>query len=297
MAGFVGAAYKAIFHNDPSSSRPPAGASPTSPAAAGVVPPGAVPPGAVPYGHGAGYRVPPADLAKPTDQAPTAVVPVKAHLRNVPAQPAAEKSLIAGAVTLEMLVAEFRRAQRISTQRVLLLGALCERWVRQQLAARTALDRATAIKKIREELAAAKLEKKECRVDLYIRCHAAAVLLGKWEAESHDSRQASNELAFSALRLFPLLIERKGNTWQLIPAHAEAARALWARAIAEKLSAHAVDEEITRILPARTIAIKRRRPVRLSMIEKLLARLKPEDLPKVHGLVDQVSAKLGTAAA
>ena len=156
-------------------------------------------------------------------------VPVKAHTRTVPAVPAVEKPLFSEPVTLDTLVAEFKKAQRITTQRVLLLGALCERWIRQQLAERTALDRATAIKKIRETLAQARLEKKEARVDLYVRCHWVAVLLGGWKEDSQDSRAACNELSFSGLRLFPILIERdsKRDTWQLTPKYAEAAKALW----------------------------------------------------------------------
>ena len=132
-------------------------------------------------------------------------------------------------MTLDTLVAEFRKAQRITTQRVLLLGALCERWIRSQLSERTALDRATAVKKIRETLAEARLEKKEARVDLFVRCHWVAVLLGGWKDDSQETRSASNELSFSALRLFPILIERdpKRDTWQLTPKYAEAGKALW----------------------------------------------------------------------
>jgi hypothetical protein len=232
----------------------------------------------------------------PASSAPPAVsaeVPVKARTAAV------DKPLLPETVTIEGLVAEFRRAQRLTTQRILLLGALCERWIRQQLEKGTALDRATAVKRIREELAAAKLEKKEARVDLYVRCYWVATLLSGWKEDSQESRAAANELAFSALRLFPVLVERDRATdrWQLIGRYAEAGQALWGRAIAEKLSAKTVDVELSKILPARTVSIRKHRPIRLSVIEKLLARLKPEDLPKVHGLVDQASAKLSSTAA
>ena len=161
------------------------------------------------------------------------------------------------------------------------------------------MDRATAVKKIRETLADARLEKKEARVDLYVRCYWAAALFGGWRDDSQDSRAASNELSFSAIRLFPILIERdsKLDKWRLIEKYAEAGRALWGRAVKEHLSAAAIDGELSRIVPARTIAIKRSRPIRLAVVEKLLARLRPEDLPKVHGLVDRVSAKRGGTAA
>ena len=155
------------------------------------------------------------------------------------------------------------------------------------------MDRATAIEKIREERPAEKLEKKEARVDLYIRCYWVAVLLGGWTPESQVSRSETNALAFSVLRLLPVLLERDRatNTWRVIPAHAEKAGALWARAVSEHLSAAAVDQELSKILPARTVPLRKHRPVRLSVIERLLSRLRPEDLPKVHGLVDQVRAK------
>ena len=177
-----------------------------------------------------------------------ASVEVKGYVRNVPA---AVKSLIVEPVTLDMLVAEFRKAQRITTQRVPLLGALCERWIRQQLEKGTALDRATAVKRIRAELATAKLEKKEARVDLYVRCYWVATLFSGWREDSQESRAAANELAFSAIRLFPVLVERDRATdrWQLVSRYAEAAKALWTRAIAEKLAAKVIDEELSKILP------------------------------------------------
>ncbi len=232
----------------------------------------------------------------PTKMEPAAVEAASSHVSAAAA--VKEKSLISEPVTLDMLVAEFRRAQRITTQRVLFVGALCERWIRQQLSERTALDRGTAIKKIRETLAEAKLEKKEARVDLFVRCHWVAVLLGGWRDDSQESRAASNELSFSALRLFPILIQRdKSERWQLTAKYAEAGKALWARAVREHLSAAVIDEELSKIVPARTLPIRKHRAIRLSVIEKLLARLKPEDLPKVHGLVDQVSAKMTSTAA
>jgi hypothetical protein len=229
----------------------------------------------------------------------TEVVPVKAHLRNVPAK---EKSLLPEALTIDVVIAEYQRAQRITVQRVLLLGLFSEEWIRRQAArpAEDQLDRATALKKIRDQLARAKVEKKEARVDLMIRCYWVARLFSGWDPNNQESRVAANSLAFSALRLFPILLRRDRNTdaWELIPAYAERGKALWARAIAEKLSAATIDAELSQIVPARSIPIRRHRPIRLITIEKLLSRLKPADLPKVHSLVDQVAAKLkGTVAA
>ena len=217
-------------------------------------------------------------------------VPVKAHTRTVPAAPAVEKSLIVEPVTLDMLVAEFKKAQRITTQRVLLLGALCERWIRQQLSERTALDRATAVKKIRETLAEARLEKKEARVDLYVRCHWVAALLGGWRDDSLDARQATNELAFSALRLFPIVIERdpKSDKWQVIAKYAEAAKALWARAVKEHLSAAVINEELCKIVPARTLPIRKHRPVKLGFLLKLAPRLPIADVPTLIARLQEI---------
>lgn len=219
-------------------------------------------------------------------------VQVKSHVREVPAKPK-ERCLVPESLTLDSLVSEYRKAQGISTFRALLLGALSEHWVREQLAKGTALDRATAIKKIRLELDAAKLDRKEAKVDLYIRCHWVAVLLGGWRADDADSRAAANTLSFSALRLFPILLrrDRASDKWELVPQYAAAARTLWEVAVSQKLSAQRVDEALSKILPARSIPIRKHRPIRLSSVERVLARLKPEDLPKVHGLVDSLAAK------
>lgn len=240
-------------------------------------------PDAVQYRKGAGVWVPPGTSPGPivvgdvSPAAPKEIV-VKTHLRNVPAK---EKSLLPDEITIDTLVAEFRRAQRATTQRVVLLGCGCERWIREQLKKRTALDRATAIKKIRAELAEAKLEKKEARVDLYVRCYWVATILGGWDAESQESRRATQELAFSALRLFCVLIERDRKTdhWQLVEAHAAAAKALWARAVDEKLSAAAIDAELSKILPARTLPIKKHRPVKIGFVLRLVPRLPIADVP------------------
>jgi hypothetical protein len=108
-----------------------------------------------------------------------------------------------------------------------------------------------------------------------------AKLFSGWDVKNRASRVPAHALSFSALRLFPLLLERDRATdrWQLIPAYAEKAQALWARAVAEKLSAKAVDEEISKILPARTLPIKRHRPVKLGFLVKLFPRLPLADVP------------------
>ena len=135
---------------------------------------------------------------------------------------------------------------------------------------------------IREQLAEARLERKEARVDLFIRCHWVAVLFSGWRDDSQDSRQAANELAFSALRLFPVLIERDRSTdrWRVIEKYAEAGKALWSRAIAEKLSAQAIDQALSAILP-RTLPIKKHRPVKVGFVLKLMPRLPIADLDAV----------------
>jgi hypothetical protein len=67
--------------------------------------------------------------------------------------------------------------------------------------------------------------------------------------------------------------------------------------VAEKLPATVVDQKISKILPARAVSIRKHRTVRLSVVERLLARLKPEDLPKVPRLVSELQAKLNRTAA
>lgn len=288
--------------NNPTSGNPPSAvsAAPDAPSTQQV------PPGSVPYGHGAGYRVPPGTangpiLAGEVSTQPAAEVPVKAHVRNAPAKDRAEKSLLPENVSIELLLSEYRQAQRSTTFKVLLLGMLSEAWIRSQLEKRTALDRATALKKIRSELADAKLERKEARVDLFVRCYWVATLLGGWRPDSLSSRQAANSVPFSVIRLFPLLLERKrdrdSDRWQLVPAYAEAAKELWSRAVAEKLPATVVDQEISKILPARAVSIRKLRTVRLSVVQRLLARLKPEDLPEVPRLVTELQARLNRTAA
>ncbi len=259
-------------------------------------------PDAIPYRKGAGVHVPPGTsmgpivagefVARPVPDKPATAteIAVKAHVRNVPAE---EKSLLPAEVTLEVLIAEFRRVQRATTHRVLILGMLCQAWIREQLEKRTALDRATAIKKIREQLAEAKLEKNEARVDLFVRCHWVAVLLGGWRPDSQASRYDSGDVAFSVLRLFPLCIERRGktDTWQIIPKYAEAAKTLWQRAVKERLSAAAVNAELSKILPARTLPIRKQRPVKLGTFLKMAPRLAIADVPALIARLQEIHAK------
>lgn len=241
------------------------------------------------YGRAIAANVALQTLERPAAQAPSS--PAQAAVAGHPSTLGSvkEKTLVPATVTMELLVAEFRKAQRITTQRVLLLGALCERWIRQQLAERTVLDRATAIKKIREQLAEAKLEKKEARVDLFVRCHWVAVLLGGWRDDSEEARAAANSLSFSALRLFPILVERdKADKWQLTEKYSAAGKGLWARAVKDRLSAGLVNEELSKIVPARTLPIRKHRPVKLGFLLKLAPRLPIADVPTLIARLQEI---------
>ena len=249
-----------------------------------------------PYAHGAGVWVPPGTANGPIvikDEGPG----MKDDRSSIIAHPSSEKSLLPERVSLETIVSEFARAQRITTQRILLLGCASEKWISQQLAEKTALDRSTAIKKIRAQLAAAKLEKRECRVDLFIRCYWVARLFSGWNPDSQESRTAANSVAFSALRLFPLLIERDrpAESWRLIEKHSAAAKALWQRAVGERLSAAAIDEALSQIIPRRPV--RRSAAVKLPALLKVLPRLSAVELDTLISRAQQERQRQALPAA
>ena len=70
---------------------------------------------------------------------------------------------------------------------------------------------------------------------------------------------------------------------------------LWARTIAEKLSVQTVDQEISKILPARIVSLKKHRPSPRHD-RQAPARLKPADLLRVPELVTELRAKRTEAA-
>ena len=247
---------------------------------------------AVPYRHGAGLWVPPGTANGPIEagQGASVEVPVKAHVRTIPAKPVEEKSLLPAAITDDVLVGEFLRGERITVQRALLRGCLCEEWIRIQLEQRTALDRATAIKKIESLLAAAKAEKKESRPRVCIRVYWVARLFSGWSPEVEKSRAAASSLSFTAVRLFHVFLENDGaeDRRRLIPQYAAAARDLWERAVAGRMSAAACDAEITKILPARSLPIKKHRPVKLSLLLKMAPRLPIADVPTLIARLQEI---------
>lgn len=222
----------------PGSDVPPAVSGPSAPK---------LPQGAKPYAKGAGVHVPPG----------TATGPIVCGDSNPP--PAAkerEKSLLPENVSLGLLVAEYGKSQRITTHRAILLGCLSERWIAEQLQAGTALDRATAIKRIRMELVDNKIEPKEARVDLYIRCYWVARIFSGWKPELLSTRQEANSVPFSVLRLFPILLDVEKGHWSLSFAIRPQAQSLWQRAVKENLTAAAVDAAISAIMPERKPAGK-----------------------------------------
>ena len=152
------------------------------------------------------------------------------------------------------------------------------------------MDRATAIKKIDSLLAEAKAEKKESRPRVCIRCYWVARLFSGWSPESEKSRAAASSLSFTAVRLFHVFVECDGaeDRRRLIPQYAEAAQALWNRAVDQRLSAAACDAEISKILPARTLPIRKHRPVKIGFVLKLVPRLPIADVPTLIARLQEI---------
>ena len=105
------------------------------------------------------------------------------------------------------------------------------------------------LKILRKALIDAKYDRRSCRVDRDLRCyHVARLLAG--EADS---------LSISAIREMQPLIERDRTAierWQLVPAYAEQAKALWARMLAEKLSGDAVRLAVQQDPPSESVAAR-----------------------------------------
>jgi hypothetical protein len=188
-------------------------------------------------------------------------------------------------VTLDLIVTKWLEDQRKTTHRGLQLGEMVEIWLRAQpdRPANEKLDRASALKVIRSRLIAAGVERRSCRVDRYLRCYEASRLFGG-DVES---------LSISAIREVLPLIERDkaSGKYRIVPTHAEAARALWARMLAEKISADAVRSAVQKILPPKSIALRKHRPVKVGFVLKLLPRLPAADLATLIARAQELAAQ------
>ena len=100
----------------------------------------------------------------------------------------------------------------------------------------------------------------------YIRCYWVAKLFGG----------RADVLSFSALREVQPLIERDraSEQWRIVPAYSEAAKTLWARALADRLAADAVRAEVRKILPPRSLSIKKK--IRLAVFLRALPAMTPD---------------------
>jgi hypothetical protein len=204
-------------------------------------------------------------------------IPVKSHVRAAPGAAAAkpvekEKQ----PVTAEAIVREYGKNERQTTHRALFVGSLVNSWLIHQpeRPADEQLDRASALKILRRKLLQAKFDHRSCRIDRDLRCYHAARLLGG-DADS---------LAISAIReILPLIRrDRETSRWELLPNHAEACRGLWARMLAERISADAVRQEVDRILHPNPLPLEtQRKKSRLSRLHKTLAELSIEELKQV----------------
>ena len=208
-------------------------------------------------------------------------------------------------VTLALIVEMYGITERKNTRRHLLQGQTVATWIlKQPELLGQKLDRASALKMIGRALLAAHRDRRTCRPDRDLRCWYVARLLGG-EAES---------LSIAAIREMQPLIERDKTPvierdktseserdktseseprerWQLLPAHAEQARALWARMLDGHLSADQVRDEVHKILPAKTLSIRKHRPIKVRWLLKFLDRLPPADLRTVIERSQELESK------
>jgi len=215
------------------------------------------------YAHGVLTAVA-AEISPATSGPAAAMIPVKPHLRAAPGTAGAKAEV---AVTLDVIVGEFSTAQRKSTVRAIQLGRLCDVWIRQQSErpADAKLDRPSAITAIAKRLADAKIDRPA--VGRLIRCYWVARLFGG----------KAEEISFSALRELQPLIERDRQTeeWRIVPAHAAAARSLWARALLEHISADAVRLLVRQILPPKSLKIRKK--IRLVVLLRQIAAMSRDE--------------------
>ena len=219
------------------------------------------------------------------------LVPVKGHVRAAPGTAVAETAEKGVnerlPVTREAIVKEYGKNERQSTRRTLFVGRLVHIWIQRQpeRPADEQLDRASALKILRKALIDAKYDRRSCRVDRDLRCYHVTRLLGG-EAES---------LSISAIREMQPLVERDktaSERWQLVPAYAEAAKALWARMLAEKLSGDAVRLAVDKILHPNPLPLEvQRKKSRLARLLKILPVLSIEELAQLIRRAKEERAK------
>jgi len=250
-----------------------------------------LPAGAVPYAKGAGYHVPPGTANGPVEASderlgaedpsslasnPSSLIPVKAHGRK-PSQP----------ITLEVVLEQFR----LFELRPLTIGKFCVQWLRHQpeLAAEEQLPRGEALRRIRQGLVQRDQVSMAARLDRYIACYFVALALG-WDD--------GWKLRYAAIRELMPLFGRNAATEEYVlrPERERATRGLWARMVAERLTAETVRGEVRKIRPPKSFRLHGRSG-RLATIRRDLQRLKaPEDLLEVIRLAQERLARLAPAS-
>jgi hypothetical protein len=239
-----------------------------------------------PYRKGAGEWVPPGTSIGPIamdDQEQNTATgnhpetsPAAETVSAAPAQ-AAKKP-----ITLDAIVAEYRKSLRLTTHRHLFVGGLIHSWITRQPERSEQLPRAAAIIVIEQRIEREGLAG-VCRPHRDLKCFHAARLLGG----------DADGLAISAIYQILRLVERAAGSdhWQLIPDHAEAARALWARMLEKRLTAEAVRSEVARILPVPAARHKRPYSRQAATVLRLVWQLSPEELAEVARTVKEARAK------
>jgi hypothetical protein len=205
-----------------------------------------------------------------------AEIAVKAHGRKPPQPP-----------TLDVVLEQFR----LYEQRPLTIGKFCVQWLRHQpeLERDKQLARGEALRRIREGLAKQDQVTLAARLDRFIACYFVAQSLG-WEV--------AWKLRYAAIRELMPLFGRNAATEEYVlrPELAEVTRALWARMLAEHLTADVVRKEVGRIRPPKVFRLHGRSG-RLAAIRRDLKRLKvQEDFLEVIRLAQEGLARLGVKA-
>jgi hypothetical protein len=238
-----------------------------------------------PHRKGGGYEV----LPGPASAMPDEVIPAK--WSGPVKQPAEKKE--EPPVTAALIVEECGKRIRRSTRDSLFIGSLVYRWILKQpeRAPDCQFGRNGALEHLREKLLAAKYDEGSCRVDRDLRCYHLVNQLGE-----------AKGLAISAIRhLLPLLEKEQAKERpKLKTAYADAARALWQRMHAEKLTAAAVRIEVLRILPAKPPRDDRRQKSRQAVtVLRLIPMLTAEERREAMRALREAdaAAKLRPAAA
>lgn len=254
---------------------------------------GSLPPEARPYAKGAGSWVPPGTSPGPTvateviSGAP-GEIPVKAHVRK-PAAVQEEPE-----PTADSIVEEVGKRNRRNTRDSLSIGWMVYRFILHQpeRPADAQFGRNGALEHLRERFLAAKYDEGSCRVDRDLRCYHLVYQFGG------DARGVN----ISVIRtMLPLLEKEQGKERpKLKEAYVDAARALWQRAVAEKLTAAAVRIEVLKILPAKRPRDVRQQKSRQAVtVLRLIPMLSPEERRLALRAIREAdaAAKLQPAAA